>query len=104
MKALKETWSELAYHYSSDGQLISKLWNEIKTAYDSRGRHYHNLHHIAYVLGDAEEYDSMLDDRDCVLFALFYHDIVYDVLRTDNEEQSAEIAKSRLSELGPDLI
>lgn len=29
MKALKEKWSDLAFHYSSDGQLISKLWNEI---------------------------------------------------------------------------
>ncbi len=33
-------------------------------------------------------------------FAIFYHDIVYDVLKDDNEEKSAELAKNQLSILG----
>jgi predicted metal-dependent HD superfamily phosphohydrolase len=37
---------------------------------------------------------------DAVLFALYYHDIVYRVMRGDNEEESAKLASSRLKVLG----
>ncbi len=34
-----------------------------------------------------------------VLFAVYYHDVVYRVLRKDNEEKSALIAEKRLNTL-----
>lgn len=40
------------------------------------------------------------------MFSLFYHDIIYNTLRTDNEERSAELAVKRLNQIAapPDLI
>jgi predicted metal-dependent HD superfamily phosphohydrolase len=34
-----------------------------------------------------------------MLFAVFYHDIIYKVSRNDNEEKSAELAKERLTQV-----
>jgi predicted metal-dependent HD superfamily phosphohydrolase len=38
-------------------------------------------------------------DRDVVTFAVFYHDIIYNVLRKDNEPRSAQLAVKRLQAL-----
>jgi predicted metal-dependent HD superfamily phosphohydrolase len=43
---------------------------------------------------------SQLEDMDAALFALYYHDIVYRILRGDNEERSAKLASHRLKVLG----
>jgi predicted metal-dependent HD superfamily phosphohydrolase len=40
-----------------------------------------------------------LTDPDAVLFALYYHDAVYNVLQKDNEEKSAQLAEKRLKAL-----
>jgi predicted metal-dependent HD superfamily phosphohydrolase len=40
-----------------------------------------------------------IKDWSVVIFAVFYHDIVYNILKHDNEERSADIACKRLSEL-----
>ena len=36
---------------------------------------------------------------DAILFSLYYHDIVYNTLKTDNEEKSAELAEKRMKEI-----
>lgn len=38
-----------------------------------------------------------IGDWDVVVFALFYHDVIHKPLRSDNEEQSATLAASRLA-------
>lgn len=100
MEKLKTVWTALAAKYCSDAQLHEKLWTEIQNAYAGPGRHYHNFTHIAGLLQLAEEYKILLEDYDLVLYAIFYHDIVYDFKRNDNEEQSAALAVSRLKQLG----
>lgn len=40
-----------------------------------------------------------LEDPDSVLFAVYYHDIVYDPSSGDNEEKSAETAQQRMIRL-----
>lgn len=100
MQGPEETWNALAERYCSDRKLRDELWAEIHKAYSEPGRHYHNHEHIGYLLGKAEEYKSELEDYDLVLYAIFYHDIVYDFHRSDNEEKSAEFAVRRLKQLG----
>jgi predicted metal-dependent HD superfamily phosphohydrolase len=54
----------------------------------------------------AENYRDKLTDPDTVLFSIFYHDIVYNTKRQDNEQKSADTARDRLTKLGvpPDKI
>ncbi len=97
---LHKIWLDLTARYSANKTLIKKLWTEIENSYASESRHYHNLNHVHFMMDKAFEYESELNDPDTVMFSIFYHDIVYDVKHTDNEQNSAGLAKWRLTELG----
>ncbi|MBC5992021.1 HD domain-containing protein [Pontibacter cellulosilyticus] len=97
---LKKEWEQLCGKYTSDTALIDTLWEELEQAYTSEGRHYHNLAHIAYMLELAEKYKQEHLKYDPLLFAIFYHDIIYSPTRSDNEERSAELARERLNRIG----
>jgi predicted metal-dependent HD superfamily phosphohydrolase len=96
---LKSNWQEVMMKYSAPVQLQHEYWNEIQSAYTAPGRHYHNLNHIEYMMEKAGEYQEQIHDIDALKFSVFYHDIVYDTNRNDNEERSAQIARDRLEKL-----
>lgn len=70
-------------------------------AYDDVARVYHNLVHIAAVL-DALEGVVSADDpnRDALVLAALFHDLVYDARSGDNEIESARVAALHLGDLG----
>jgi predicted metal-dependent HD superfamily phosphohydrolase len=41
-----------------------------------------------------------IQNRDAFYFAIWYHDVIYEAKRSDNEEKSAEFAVEALAELG----
>lgn len=100
MKDLRTIWNELTSKYTNNDELINELWMEIETQYTSGNRHYHNLKHLEYMTDKAVKYKDNLIDFDTVLFSIFYHDIVYNTQRKDNEQKSADIAHERLTRLG----
>ena len=71
-------------------------WIVIETAYSSAGRHYHTLQHLCEVCYELENYYQGNIPLSTLL-ALFYHDIVYNTLRSDNEKQSAECAFKKMN-------
>ncbi|MEK6482321.1 hypothetical protein WJR50_32580 [Catalinimonas sp. 4WD22] len=100
MDNLRIIWHELSSKYSSNTKLVESLWEEIEKSYTDKKRHYHNLAHLAYMIGKAMECKDKLADLDTLLFSIFYHDIIYSTKRKDNEEKSAEVAQNRLTSLG----
>lgn len=100
---LARLWEELSGNYSSDQKQIRGFWQELKAAYDADDRYYHNLSHLTAMCKLALQYKSELNDLDAVLFSIFYHDIVYRPGRKNNEQQSAEIAKMRLTAMDVEL-
>ncbi len=100
MHALKYTYKSLVAKYCDDQTLINTLWQEIEKQYSCSQRHYHNLTHLQYMLEKAEQCKSQIEDYDTLLFAIFYHDIIYKATRKDNELKSAELAQKRMTELG----
>lgn len=97
---VKLAWDTLCRRYSTDEALIGQLWEELEKAYTAKDRHYHNLEHIAYMLELADRYKVDGSAFDLLLFAIFFHDVVYEATRSDNEEQSATLAQIRLNRLG----
>ena len=95
MQAIFET---LCSTHSRDNQLIKKLWEEISDRYSEPHRYYHTLDHLRdiYLLLLPLKEDL---EWDTILFALFYHDIIYHIPSTTNEKQSAELAKRQLRKL-----
>lgn len=96
---LQQIFTELAGRYTEDEVLILSLWNQIEKKYSGRKRYYHNLTHLQSMYDVLCDCKEEIHDWDIVLFSLFYHDIIYNVLRSDNEEKSAAMALTKLRQL-----
>jgi predicted metal-dependent HD superfamily phosphohydrolase len=51
------------------------------------------------MLTKIEKFKLKVNDYDSVLFAIWFHDIVYNVRRTDNEKKSAKVAEDFLNKI-----
>jgi predicted metal-dependent HD superfamily phosphohydrolase len=93
-----EAWAALV----GDSPTSRTEWAFLVSAWSEPHRRYHDLAHLAAVLGLAGQLAGAADDPDAVLLAAWYHDVAYDPERTDNEEVSAERARVGLRGLVPD--
>ena len=69
---------------------------ELTDRYCEPGRFYHTLVHIAHMLHAGREFPI----TDTQKWAIWFHDAIYDPRSSTNEEDSAQLAESRLSEMG----
>lgn len=92
-----EAWAELA----GDSPTSRTEWAALVAAWSETHRRYHDLAHLAAVLGLVGELGEGAD-LDAVRLAAWYHDVVYDPERTDNEEVSGQRARAGLRGLVPD--
>ncbi|SFK87376.1 HD domain-containing protein [Geodermatophilus ruber] len=93
-----ETWAQLA----GDSPTSRTEWAAVVAAWGEPHRRYHDLAHLAAVLGLVGELADAAADPDAVRLAAWYHDVVYDPLRDDNEAVSAERARAGLRGLVPE--
>jgi predicted metal-dependent HD superfamily phosphohydrolase len=71
--------------------------DELIAAYTAPDRHYHNLHHIEdCVAALAAVQNISAAEREILTEAIWWHDVVYDATRSDNEELSAQLAERHL--------
>ena len=67
---------------------------ELVAAYTAPCRHYHNLAHIEDCLATLAQIDGLsAHERAILTEAIWWHDVVYDPTRSDNEELSAALAE-----------
>jgi predicted metal-dependent HD superfamily phosphohydrolase len=92
-----EAWAALA----GDSATSRTEWAAVVAAWSEPHRRYHDLAHLAVVLGLVAELGGAAD-IDVVRLAAWYHDVVYDPARTDNEEISARRARAGLRGLVDD--
>jgi predicted metal-dependent HD superfamily phosphohydrolase len=91
-------WAELA----GDSETARTEWAALVDAWGQPHRRYHDLAHLAAVLGVVAQLESTATDPAAVRLAAWYHDVVYDPTRTDNEQVSADRARAGLRGLVPD--
>lgn len=96
---LTDTFLHLVNKYSNDSQLATNLWLEIFTRYSEPKRHYHTISHLEAIITNLKEVQQKIEDWDTVLFAVFYHDIIYKASSSTNEEDSAKLAMQKLNEI-----
>ncbi len=96
---IKEDFINLAKNYSDDIHLIDELWEEIASNYSDNTRYYHTLSHLDHLFFQLTEVKDSISSWDTILFSLYYHDIIYDTKKSDNEEQSALLAETRMKQL-----
>jgi predicted metal-dependent HD superfamily phosphohydrolase len=75
--------------YTADQQLIEDSFHTIISRYTEPHRHYHTVAHLQALLALQERHNGLIKDADVMTFATFFHDIIYDVRLSDNEEKSA---------------
>lgn len=85
---------------TGDGQASVDCWASLISRWSEPHRRYHGIAHLTAVLLFVEEYAEHAADPDAVRLAAWYHDAIYDPRASDNEERSAILAESELSELG----
>jgi predicted metal-dependent HD superfamily phosphohydrolase len=96
---LKQRFHKLVSIYTEDNNLIDFLWNAINTHYSEKHRAYHNLTHITEIFNYFDVYKQRIEHPNIIEFSIFYHDIIYNIWKQDNEEKSAVFALKHLSKL-----
>jgi predicted metal-dependent HD superfamily phosphohydrolase len=91
-------WAALA----GDSRTSRTEWAALVAAWSEPHRRYHDLAHLAAVLGVIGELDGTATDPVAVRLAAWYHDVVYEPTSSDNEQVSAERARAGLRGLVPD--
>jgi len=89
-----EAWAASA----GDSPTSRTEWAAVIGAWSEPHRRYHDLAHLAAVLGLVDALADAADDPDAVRLAAWYHDVAYDPQRSDNEAVSA--ARARIGLLG----
>ena len=87
---------------TGDSPTACTEWAAVVTAWGEPHRRYHDLHHLAAVLGLVGELGGAAADPAAVALAAWYHDVVYDPRRGDNEQASADRARAGLTGLVPE--
>ncbi len=100
MQQLYKLFFVLAGKYNCNSAQIEKRWQEIQTLHSEPHRHYHTLAHLAQIYTVLKPVWKDFQNEDAVLFALFYHDSIYNPKSAQNEEDSADLACRRMTEIG----
>lgn len=93
-----EAWAAVA----GDSPTSRTEWAAVVEAWSEPHRSYHDLAHLAAVLGLVGQLADEAADADAVRLAAWYHDVVYDPAATDNEQASAARARAGLRGLVDD--
>ncbi len=70
------------------GDVASRWKDDILRRYGEATRHYHTWKHVEALLRGLNEAETRPTDRDAVVMAIVFHDLVYDSTRKDNEQES----------------
>lgn len=89
-----QDWAQLA----GDSPTSRTEWAAVVGAWSEPHRRYHDLAHLAAVLGVVDRFAGHAEDPTAVRLAAWYHDVAYDPARDDNEEVSA--GRARIGLLG----
>lgn len=96
---LKDQWYQLLDQYSAHQGKADSQFSSLAAHYSGPERFYHNLHHIAELLRLINSLRNKLRNYEAVCFAAWFHDVIYNTRKGDNEEKSAELAGEVLIEL-----
>jgi predicted metal-dependent HD superfamily phosphohydrolase len=80
--------------------LVETDVSDLYERYSENGRFYHNLIHIEAVLNHIQPCLSQAENPVTLQLAAWFHDVIYDAQRHDNEAQSALFAREFLAKLG----
>lgn len=75
-------------------------------AYEAPDRHYHTLRHIQHCLRELDQSRAQAGNAAAIELAIWFHDVIYDAQRHDNEQRSAKMMadSARTAGASPDVV
>ncbi len=98
MNTEKKWQATLARSSLEDSELL--VLSELETLYSERHRRYHNLQHVLDCLNCLEACPVPGSDMAGLELAVWFHDAIYEPLKSGNELASADLAVQRLAGMG----
>lgn len=98
-RILLERWCALCGQLELSGE-IKTVGEELLATYSQPNRHYHNLQHLTDCFEMLEDVVGRATNPLAIEAAIFFHDAVYEMGTSDNEERSATLACNKLAQLG----
>lgn len=72
--------------------LSEEIVNDILSKWNEPHRYYHNIDHLNYLLNRISSINDLSDiDKDILIISSYFHDIVYNPKKSNNEEKSIEL-------------
>lgn len=105
MNDVSHVTSDLGQHFAMhlsaiandiDRVEVEALWQAAATRYNEAHRAYHTLHHLKQLFAQFEQVKHNLYEPHIIALALYYHDVIYEPTRADNELKSADYAVEAL--------
>jgi predicted metal-dependent HD superfamily phosphohydrolase len=91
------TWRDLGV---GDSPALRRLYDDVRGRYSEPHRHYHTHQHLAECFEKVQAIISLAEHPAEVHLGLWFHDVIYDTQRQDNEERSAVWARNAAREFG----
>ena len=95
-----DRWRALFLSGAVDEALVEATFVDLVARYGGNGRFYHNLAHIEAVLNHIQPCLSQATNPVALQIGAWFHDVIYDATRHDNEAQSAVYAREFTAKLG----
>jgi predicted metal-dependent HD superfamily phosphohydrolase len=96
---IKTYWMQLSQRATADSDTALTAIDRIIRQYSAGGRHYHDLGHLSDLICFQQQYAPLIMDNDSMIYAIYFHDLIYRVTRKDNELKSAEEAAAYLTSI-----
>lgn len=94
---LQTDWQNVMGKYCQNVTKIDEIFQILIEKYSEKHRAYHNLSHINYLLEEAKKIE--FEDSNAIFLTTWFHDVIYEPKRSDNEAESAKLAVKLLNEI-----
>eukprot|EP01125_Pyxidicula_operculata_P017319 TRINITY_DN6067_c0_g1_i1.p2 TRINITY_DN6067_c0_g1~~TRINITY_DN6067_c0_g1_i1.p2 ORF type:complete len:220 (-),score=31.26 TRINITY_DN6067_c0_g1_i1:20-679(-) len=94
-------WDTLMNKLKVGSPQCQKWYKNIETKYKEPQRYYHTLEHIEELFGYYDKYFTLLQKPEVVQLSIFFHDVIYDPNKNDNEEKSVEYFQQFCADTSP---
>ena len=101
LKQFQQDWDEFSKRCAFPVAHSVTIFQQLLKAYSEPQRHYHSVQHIVECLKHLDEVRHLLQDAQSVELALWFHDVVYNPLSVQNEDDSALLMLQLCADLHP---
>ena len=83
---------------------IERWFEQVLGHYREPHRHYHTPEHVEHCLRQLDLVPALIEDRDALEFAIWYHDVIYQTGEVGNERASAQLFQSHVQQCMPEAF